>query len=128
MKKILIVDDVDFNRTYLSKKLCYQDGKLILEPVTAENIHQSIDIIQTIKPNIVVTDINLPDGNGFQLAQLAKKIIPTLPIIYITAYSLTPFLETIKQYGIEPDAIFTKPYNLEAMRTAISFFTDIDME
>ena len=126
MKKILIVDDLDFNRKFLTKKLCYKEGKKILAPMEAENIHQAVEMAQTLKPDIIITDINLPDGNGFQLAQIIKKFNPVVPFVYITAYSLEPYLDLIKQHGISKDIIFTKPYDIPTLRTVIYFFTGIE--
>lgn len=50
----------------------------------AENINDAYDLILLKKPNIVFLDIEMSDGNGFEL--LAKFPIPPFEVIFVTSY------------------------------------------
>jgi CheY-like chemotaxis protein len=81
MKYILIVDDL----TYITKTLSYVLKKENFEVFTAKNAVEAIILFQQVLPDLVITDIRLPDFNGFELAVLMRKIDENVPVIFITA-------------------------------------------
>lgn len=69
MKKILIIeDDADLN------ELLCQLLQIIpnLEIFSALDVASSKEKIQTVQPDIIISDIKLPDGDGVEVAQWAK--------------------------------------------------------
>lgn len=50
----------------------------------AENITGAYDLILSTKPNIVFLDIEMPQGNGFEL--LSKFPSPPFEVIFVTSY------------------------------------------
>lgn len=82
--KILIVDDEKRIRTSLRNviKLHYEKAEVIGE---AENVHSAAIAIKSLKPDVVLLDIRMPDESGFDLL---KQLMPlTFKVIFITAYS-----------------------------------------
>ena len=72
MKQILIVEDDSF----LNKMLCYNlaaDGYGIN---SALNVKTAIEALRTREFDLVLLDINLPDGNGYDLCKLIKPEYP----------------------------------------------------
>ena len=68
MKQILIVEDDSF----LNKMLAYNltaDGYGV---TSALNARSAADAIRQLEFDLVLLDINLPDGNGFELCKLIK--------------------------------------------------------
>ncbi|MEJ5167189.1 MAG: response regulator, partial [Thermoanaerobaculia bacterium] len=80
--KVLIVDDENLLRTSLSKYLENQG----FETASAENLKEAKEIIIKDEPEIVLLDVNLPDGNGLEFLEWAKNLYPDILFIIITAH------------------------------------------
>ena len=81
--KIIIIDDEARARKSIADmlKFCPQNISLIAE---AENVEKGIKAISKHNPDIVLLDINMPDGSGFDLLKKLNKL--NFKIIFITAY------------------------------------------
>ena len=80
MKQILIVEDDSF----LNKMLAYNltaDGYGV---TSALNARTAADAIRQREFDLVLLDINLPDGNGFELCKLIKPQHPDTIVIFLT--------------------------------------------
>jgi DNA-binding response OmpR family regulator len=91
MKKnitILYVDDNDFIREeaveYLS--LLYRN---VLE---AKNGQEALEIYALSKPDIIITDIEMPIINGLQMVKAIRRNDKKIPIIIVTAFMNTEYL------------------------------------
>ena len=80
MIKILIVED-DKN---ILNTLTYYLQNEGFSVKTAQNINKAIDIIKNEQFNIVLLDITLPDGDGFEVCNLVKNKT-NIPVIFLTA-------------------------------------------
>ncbi len=74
---ILAVDDDADILQFLEKRLVLWGYRVI----TAESGHQALKRIQSKRPDVVVTDLYMPDGDGFELLRDVKKIVTDLPVI-----------------------------------------------
>ncbi|UII33183.1 LytTR family DNA-binding domain-containing protein [Fulvivirga ulvae] len=82
--KILIVDDEWGVREALRNMLkAHFSGKLEIEE--ADNIYKAIEATKIFKPEIILLDIELKDGTGFDFLQQAPPV--GFAVIFITAYS-----------------------------------------
>ncbi|CDG01137.1 Putative AraC family DNA-binding response regulator [Clostridium chauvoei JF4335] len=52
----------------------------------ASNAYEAINIAKEIKPDIIITDINMPEINGIEMAKNIKEILPNTKFIVITGY------------------------------------------
>jgi DNA-binding response OmpR family regulator len=85
-KKVLIVDD---NQTDLLIVKRYLSRAGYNEIVSAENVSEGIKKAQTEKPDLIILDTLLPDGNGFELCQMIReKHNQTNPKIIVTTGSV----------------------------------------
>lgn len=110
--KILIVDDEQPVRDMLEKVVAeYCDGVEVCG--TAENVKQGIKQIQTLKPDILFLDINLPDGSGFDLLQGLESAPPKT--IFITAYDDY----AIQAFRISAVDYILKPINIDELVSAV---------
>jgi CheY-like chemotaxis protein len=78
---VLLIDDL----TYITKTVSYMLEKAGFHVFSAKNGMDAIIIFQKIVPDVVITDIRLPDFNGFEIAALLRQIDESIPIIFITA-------------------------------------------
>jgi CheY-like chemotaxis protein len=89
MAKVLIVDDSPVDRRLAGKLLeRRRDGG---EPtgitvVTAENGREALDVISREMPDVVVTDLQMPELNGLELVVQVRARHPLIPVILMTAH------------------------------------------
>lgn len=53
----------------------------------AYTFQEALEKLETVSPNVVLQDINLPDGNGLQFVKQAKKKYPMIQFVVITGAS-----------------------------------------
>jgi CheY-like chemotaxis protein len=81
MTSILIVDDAAFARRIL-RKMLQADGYEILE---ASNGREGLDMVRAHTPNCVLTDILMPDIDGFGFIEMLRAENFNIPTIIISA-------------------------------------------
>ncbi|MCE2744219.1 MAG: response regulator, partial [Fluviicola sp.] len=83
MKKILIIDDEKPTREFIRRMLeSFKLNAAIF--IDGENVETGIKAIEEIQPDLVLLDIQMPDGNGFDV--LRRTQFKNFDIIFITAF------------------------------------------
>ena len=77
---ILVVDDEPGIRLVLEKRLATWNFQVL----TAENGRRAMALIQTEHPDVVITDLFMPEVDGFELLGHIRKTVPDLPVIVIS--------------------------------------------
>jgi DNA-binding NtrC family response regulator len=80
--QILLVEDKDSLRTMLRHTLERQ-GHAVVE---ARDQPEAIKQLQQTQPSLVLSDLRLPDGDGFGVLRASKEFDPDVPVIVMTAY------------------------------------------
>lgn len=86
----------------------------------ATNGKDALEILKTENADIVVSDIMMPDMNGFELCSTIKNDILTshIPVILLTARASEEYqLEGLNNGA---DDYITKPFNMEILKLRIS--------
>ncbi|MDC8006044.1 response regulator [Aureisphaera galaxeae] len=84
MKRAIIIDDEEYLRVQIREKLEKHFGEEILVIGEAATVKNGVKIIQSMKPDLLLLDIQLADGTGFDiLSQLGHK---DFQLIFITAF------------------------------------------
>ncbi|MFO7606411.1 MAG: response regulator [Desulfurivibrionaceae bacterium] len=91
MKKILLVDDEKNFLLSLADMLKANKNDFSVE--TAGNGKEASGIIDSQKIDLVVTDLNMPEMDGFELIAHISQVDPEIPVIAMTAYG-TPEMES----------------------------------
>jgi len=81
-KQIAIVDDSSMILSRL--KTLLEDVPGILSIHTAGNYADALALLATTRPDIILLDINLPDGNGIDLLRYLRKEYPDIIPIMIS--------------------------------------------
>lgn len=102
---VLIAEDNDFNRLLL-RKIVEAAGATVFE---ARNGIQAIERINTIKPDIVIMDVHMPEMDGIRATKEVRKTNPGIPIIALTADVISSEEHALRQAGIT--RIEYKPIN-----------------
>lgn len=114
-KSILIVEDNEDIRDYL-RSILESDYNLFL----ARDYHQANTLMKTHFPDLVLTDIMLPDGSGMDLLKDIKTFYQTahIPVVLLSALANE---ETILEGNIlKADDYITKPFQAELLRVRIA--------
>lgn len=101
---ILVVDDELMMRK-LMEKILVKDGYQV---VTAENGDEAIRIMDEQEVNLVVSDMQMPGMNGFDLLKQIKAKYPKIGVIIMTAYGDTYTVKDALLLGA--DEYITKPF------------------
>ena len=112
MTKILIVED-DKNITNTLTYYLQNDGFKI---ETAKNKNEGIEKIKEKTYNLILLDITLPDGNGYEIYHELKKEKNT-PVIFLTA--LDEEKDIVKGLDIGADDYITKPFRTRELLSRI---------
>lgn len=97
-KKILLVDDEKDVLHTLAEGLRASDGAF--EVLTAENGKKALEIFRNgHKVDLLVTDIEMPVMDGFELLAHVKKDFPAIPVIVITGLITPKIKEQLKTIG-----------------------------
>ena len=104
---ILIVEDNDDLRNFI-QSLLQKDFDVLL----AEDGSVAWDIIQKQMPDLVVSDVMMPNMDGFELCRLMKSTYETshIPLILLTA--LSGEAEQLHGLGLGADDYLTKPFDM----------------
>lgn len=96
--KVFIVDDEFLQRELVKKTV---DWKKLNMEVTgeAEDGEEAIKKIETLKPDILIMDINIPYIDGIEVSKWAKKKIPEIQIIILTAYGEFEYARQAISFG-----------------------------
>lgn len=78
--KILVIDDELSIRKFFQKRLTYWNYYVYL----AENGRQAISLIQSKRPDVVITDLFMPNGDGFEVLSFLKKHAPDIPVLVVS--------------------------------------------
>ena len=86
--KFLLVDDVEENLTALDA-LLRRDG---LELIKARSAAQALEVLLVHEVALAILDVQMPEMNGFELAELMRGTArtKTVPIIFVTAGARDP--------------------------------------
>ena len=112
-RKVLIIDDEKPTRTFIRKMLESFDLNLTIY-TDGENVESGIEAIDDIQPDIVLLDIQMPDGNGFDVLKNVKH--KQFEVIFITAFQEFA-VQAIKFSALD---YILKPIDAEELHTAMT--------
>ena len=109
MVKILVVED-DRNFNDLIATILRQNGYTVQG---AENPPAAYDLLQSEQFDLVLSDIMMPQVDGYQFAQELRRTDPSIPILFITARDDIAAKEKGFNSGI--DDYMVKPINFNEL-------------
>ena len=112
---VLVVDDEPTLRMLVTETL----EELGYAAIQAGDGISALRIVQSdASIDLLVTDVGLPGLNGRQLAEAARTVRPTLPVLFITGYAYNAAIGngTVLEPGME---IITKPFALDVLARKI---------
>lgn len=114
MSRILLLEDDEA----LGRGIC-----MALEPPNCTVTHcstrlQAIKILQGVVFDLLILDINLPDGSGLELLRTLRQNGTSTPAILLTANDLE--LDEVTGLEAGADDYITKPFSLAVLRARVN--------
>lgn len=109
MKILIVEDDVTLNNGIA---LSFKEEEIL----QSFNLKQARDMLSK-KPDLIILDINLPDGNGIDFCKYVKSI-SEIPLIFLTANDTEIDIITGLENGA--DDYITKPFSLAVLRARVN--------
>ncbi|WP_432698296.1 response regulator [Marinobacterium sp. YM272] len=111
--RTLVVDDSRLARRHIMRVL---ENLGIRHLIEAEDGREAIAALQRETVDLVVTDYNMPEVNGAELAEFIRQspLYSHLPIMMVTSEAQDAHLQAISQSGV--DALADKPFEPETVK------------
>lgn len=113
--RILVVDD---------HPMVIEGMKAILQQIsfvevvgTANNSFQALELTDTLQPDLIITDINLPEVSGIELTTRIKKKYPSIKVIGMSTFNDRSYISQMIQSGA--DGFLVKSASREEIEQAI---------
>ena len=114
---LLITDDEQEILDSIEMELKRIDPNLNI--IKVQTGRESLQLIQTGDIDILLTDIAMPDMDGFELNKRVKEIRPNIPIIMMTSFGYDPehIVVNSKRFGL--DEVILKPIDYSKLISLI---------
>jgi len=114
--KVLIVDDEYLAREGMKRTVDWQSHNCVVVG-DAEDGLTAIELCSTLKPELIITDINMPGINGLEMAEEIRRILPQCNFIIITGYDEFEYARAaVKIHAVD---FLLKPVEEEELLKAI---------
>ena len=115
-KKILVVDDDDMMRKMTSTILTRHE----FEVLNAENGRDALAQLETIKPDLILLDVMMPEMDGYETCQKirANSATSKIPVLMLTA--LASIEQKVKGFEAGADDYLAKPYETEELLARVN--------
>ena len=107
--KILLIED-DSNLALGLKYSLKEEG---FEVIHAENINTGKEFFQNQPSDLILLDIMLPDGNGYEFCKWVRERDKDIPIIFLTAIENEE--SVVKGFGLGADDYVIKPFRVNEL-------------
>lgn len=113
MDTILIIEDDEG----LSRGICFTLTKENYHIIEAASLSQGRQAMRTYKPDLILLDVNLPDGDGYAFCRELREEY-NVPIIMLTARDLET--DQVIGFSVGADDYITKPFSLSVLKARIA--------
>jgi len=110
--RLLIIDDEPLSRELLQSSLSEQGYEVRI----AKDGFAALAQLQGALPDLIVTDLKMPNMSGFEFLSITRRRFPQIPTIAISG----EFDPPVKPLGVLADAFFAKPFRFEELRAKIT--------
>lgn len=115
---ILVVDDHPINRRLLADQLTALGYRVI----TANDGLDALAVLNTNSVDIVLTDVNMPNMDGYRLTHRLRELNHNFPVIGVTANALAESKLRCIEAGM--DNCLSKPVTLDTLRQMLRYYGD----
>ncbi|MFZ3053391.1 MAG: response regulator [Sulfuricurvum sp.] len=113
--RILIAEDEEYNQMVVQAMV-----ELLYPDVTMEMVDNGLQALEKLKTesfDLLLSDVDMPVMNGYELVNEIKKMGLTLPLISVTAFAISGDREKLLMHGF--DDYISKPIDMDAMKVVL---------
>ena len=110
----MIVDDEAAIRESLAEALADQPG----EVQTAADGKHALELLSRAAPDIVLTDVRMPEMDGLALLREIRRLMPQVDVVLMTAFDDMPIVASAMREGAAD--FLVKPLDLHVLRRVLS--------
>jgi CheY-like chemotaxis protein len=113
MRRILVVDDSAHIRNHISEIFTLMGFDVFV----AGSGNEALDLFFNHSFDLVISDLEMPNMNGWILASHINDISPDTPIVLITGLEESAVMEGLKTCNV--DSVLFKPFSLKDIQDAV---------
>jgi pilus assembly protein CpaE len=113
--KILIVDDIPETRDHLTKLLGFEPDMLVVG--AASSGREAIDLATTLRPDVVLMDINMPDMDGITATEQLSQAVPSASVVMMSVQGEADYLRRSMLAGARE--FLVKPFSSDELSASI---------
>ena len=113
-ERILVVDDEETVREMVSKIITLIGH----EVVTTGNGREALEILRSQPFSIMITDVKMPEMDGFELTKVVRDQFPGTPIICMTAHGTSYNYTDV--VGVGATDYISKPFTIDEMKAKLN--------
>ncbi len=113
MNRILVVDTDPVIRSGICSFLAAQ-GYVVSQASNSADAELQFD---SLRPHVIILDLDLPSGDGAQVFRFAKRLQPDFPILVLTGHAAKSFETKSLEHGAAH--VFVKPVELAKLHTVL---------
>ena len=110
--RVLLIDDEPLSRDLFQSSLSAQG----YEVGVAKDGFAALAQMRGALPDLIVSDLKMPNMSGFEFLSIARRRFPQIPTIAVSG----EFHPPIEPLGVLADAFFAKPFRLEELLAKIA--------
>ncbi|MDD2267812.1 response regulator [Sulfuricurvum sp.] len=113
--RILIAEDEEYNQMVVQAMI-----ELLYPEVEMQLVSNGLEALEKLKVepfNLVLTDVDMPLMNGYELVSQVKILGLNVPMICVTAYAISGDKEKLLMHGFE--RYISKPIDMGEMKSVL---------
>ena len=110
--RLLVIDDEPLSRELFQTSLSDQG----YEVCVAKDGFSGLTQMRGALPDLIVTDLKMPNMSGFEFLSIARRRFPQIPTIAISGEFHAP----VEPLGVLADAFFAKPFKFDELTAKIT--------
>ena len=110
MKRILVVDDEKNVTDFLKMEL--EESADDVKVITKNSGYEALKELMKGKIDLLLTDIAMPDMDGYELFERARELNENLPIIMMTGFGYDPNHAVVKSKKAGLQDVIFKPFDI----------------
>jgi DNA-binding response OmpR family regulator len=109
--RLLVIDDEHPSRDLVQSSLSMKG----YEVCVAKDGFAALAQMRGALPDLIVTDLKMPNMSGFEFLSIARRRFPQIPTIAVSGEFHAP----VEPLGVLADGFFAKPFRIEELLTKI---------
>jgi pilus assembly protein CpaE len=113
--RVLIVDDIPETRDHLTKLLGFESDIDVVG--SAASGSEAIDLAGSLKPDVILMDINMPDMDGITTTERLARTVPTASVVMMSVQGESDYLRRSMLAGARE--FLVKPFSSDELTASI---------